>query len=346
MHAYKRISVVIPIHNGENFINGLINNLICFRERLSENKIDIQIIIIIDGSNDGSEKILINFQKKLNLILLKNESKKGPSYSRNLGINYANGDYLLFLDVDDNLVINGFDDLLKDIDTDSDILIGDYFIRTESTTDLRRHNMPIEIGKNYLSFEFINNYLINYMLEPYKYTLFVHCWCKLYKINFLKINNIKFNEKIDQLEDVNFNFKCIKFKPKVFYLNKPIYSYTRNSNDKNLSKKSGSQRDAIKNVLKALYIIKIILKNTDFQLYRKYRYHLYATTFILWIIRSSRESSSLSSKYKVFTTYCANKYVRISMKYYIKLTSNDHTLPSLIIYNLPSIALAYCKLAK
>ena len=346
MLANKKISIIVPIYNGEKYIIGLLENITEFIKNLSENNIDSQVIMILDSCIDGTEQLINKHKYNLDIVLLKNSEKKGPSYCRNKGIKNANGDYLLFLDVDDSLIIHGFENLYSDINFDNDIIIGNYYIKNKSEFQLRDHGMQSKVERLEVPKPRILEYLSKYCLEPYRYTLLVHCWCKLYKTTYIKKNNLKFKENIDQLEDVNFNLNCLKFSPKVMYINRAIYCYTKNSGESNLSKMSGGRVMNISGVVRALYAIKNILKDDASCCNKGYRYHLYATTFVLWLLRASRESNNFLLIYKLFLSYCSKNYVRLSMKYYVKLASNDHLIPVLLRYNIPSIALTYCKFKK
>ena len=69
----------------------------------------------------------------------------------------------------------------------------------------------------------MQNYLLNLFKFHYKYLIFTHCWCKLYNSSLIKKNNLKFNKKMNQLEDTNFNFEYMRFANKIGYLNKSYY---------------------------------------------------------------------------------------------------------------------------
>ena len=92
-------SVVIPVFNCEKYlsetIESIINQTIGFREH-------IQLIIINDGSTDKSEDICLAFQKRFpeNIIYRRTENG-GVSRARNLGLEFAEGKYINFLDSDD-----------------------------------------------------------------------------------------------------------------------------------------------------------------------------------------------------------------------------------------------------
>jgi teichuronic acid biosynthesis glycosyltransferase TuaG len=96
-----RVSVVIPCFNCEKFIGKCLNSV------LNQTHRDLEIIIIDDYSSDNTYSFLVDFAKKdSRIVLLKNSLNMGVSYSRNLGISNAKGDYLCFLDSDDVWDIN------------------------------------------------------------------------------------------------------------------------------------------------------------------------------------------------------------------------------------------------
>lgn len=92
-----KISVVIPAYNSERF---LAETLDCL---LGQTLKDIQIIIVNDGSTDGTADIIADYAEKNNNIVSLNQENAGVSAARNNGIEHAEGKYTLFLDSDDLL---------------------------------------------------------------------------------------------------------------------------------------------------------------------------------------------------------------------------------------------------
>jgi hypothetical protein len=86
------VSVIIPVFNGERFIEDVVKNV------LSQNYPALEIIVVDDGSKDKTEKIIK--QLPLDIRYFKQENE-GPSSARNRGIRDASGEFLVFLDVDD-----------------------------------------------------------------------------------------------------------------------------------------------------------------------------------------------------------------------------------------------------
>ena len=90
--ATPLISVIIPVYNGERFIQDAIDNV------LSQNYPALEIIIVNDGSDDQTEEII---NRLLVDIRYFRQENAGPAAARNRGIRDASGDYIAFLDVDD-----------------------------------------------------------------------------------------------------------------------------------------------------------------------------------------------------------------------------------------------------
>ena len=93
------ISVIVPVYNVEDYLHVCINSI------LNQTYQDFEIICVDDASTDSSLEILEYFSLKDSRVkVLKNDSNKGPGYSRNRGLDVAKGEYVSFLDADDWLV--------------------------------------------------------------------------------------------------------------------------------------------------------------------------------------------------------------------------------------------------
>lgn len=90
-----RISVIIPVYNASNYIKACLNSVI------SQTYDNLDIILVDDGSNDGSAQICdsyLEFDKRIQVI---HKENGGLSSARNAGLKAASGDYIFFLDADD-----------------------------------------------------------------------------------------------------------------------------------------------------------------------------------------------------------------------------------------------------
>lgn len=85
-------SVIIPVFNRATLINK------CLTSVLSQSFTDVEIIVVDDGSSDGTLDILAAFSKKIKVF---HQTNQGPGAARNLGVSQAQGQYIVFLDSDD-----------------------------------------------------------------------------------------------------------------------------------------------------------------------------------------------------------------------------------------------------
>jgi len=100
-----KISVVIPLYNKENSIKGTINSVI------SQSFENIEILVVDDGSKDASVSVVESISDdRIRLIKTKNN---GVSSARNTGVKNATGEYIFFLDADDVISDNCFEELIN-----------------------------------------------------------------------------------------------------------------------------------------------------------------------------------------------------------------------------------------
>ena len=89
----------MPIYNAEKFLRASLHR-VCNQDLMHS---DYEIILINDGSKDASAKIIAEFQKDYSNIILVNQKNKGVSAARNAGLDIATGDYITFVDADDEI---------------------------------------------------------------------------------------------------------------------------------------------------------------------------------------------------------------------------------------------------
>ena len=115
------LSVVIPIFNGEKYLKECLDSIL--NQSISLDR--LEIIAVNDNSNDRSLEILNEYSSKYpNFKIISNNENLGAGKSRNIAINEVKTDYLTFLDCDDFISPNAYEDsLVKIKDNDADLLI-------------------------------------------------------------------------------------------------------------------------------------------------------------------------------------------------------------------------------
>lgn len=191
----KKISVIIPVYNIENYIEK------CIQSVLSQTLNDIEIIVINDGTLDNSMKKIEKYRDKLIII---NQENQGLSAARNTGLKYATGEYVFFLDSDDWIKDTYLEKFYKKTNN-SDVVFSDYIYYNESNGMKKMTNFSKERG-----IEEIGKYFMISGAE-------IVVWNKLYKREFLVNNNIYFLNGIIH-EDEEFSFKIYMLAKKITYL--------------------------------------------------------------------------------------------------------------------------------
>ena len=99
------VSIIIPVYNAENYLEECINSA------LKQSWQNIEIIVVNDGSTDGSLNVIAKFNSP-NITLI-NQPNGGASTARNKGLKHANGEYIQFLDADDVLSADKIESQVK-----------------------------------------------------------------------------------------------------------------------------------------------------------------------------------------------------------------------------------------
>ncbi len=107
-----KISVIIPVYNGEKWVTQCIENVLCQSYK------DLEVIVVDDGSTDATAEIASRYPVKLI-----RQANKGLSGARNTGIDASTGDYIHFMDVDDCINLHYYERMAEAAE-DADIVCG------------------------------------------------------------------------------------------------------------------------------------------------------------------------------------------------------------------------------
>lgn len=205
-------SIVIPVFNSELFISNCIESL----KNQSMEKEFFEVLVIDDCSTDKSIKVVNGLKSSLpNLKVLTSSQNGGPGIARNIGIDAAQGTWIIFLDSDDQL-------------TDSALCELNTYINNRKNKkfdavgyDWRLLDNPKKIREGRRDSKFLKN--ATQTIQAYlEYRMDHSVIYTAVKKNLLKKNNIHFKEGIH--EDVDFIFKVYFYSSKTSYFNKKIYN--------------------------------------------------------------------------------------------------------------------------
>lgn len=211
-----KVSLIIPVYNFEKYIVSTLESV--FRQDYS----NLEIIVVNDGSNDNSQKIVSKLQHTHSNLRLINQENKGVSVARNTGIEAANGDYILFSDADDLLNSDYVSYLIKNaIEYDADISLSTGIYTNYKIGNLKAANPNESIAV--LSKE-------EALLKMLTYWHPIGCYCRAFRKSLFD-TGLRFIPGQKVGEGFTFNIKAIQLSDKIVVGNKPIYCYRRDNSD-------------------------------------------------------------------------------------------------------------------
>lgn len=213
------VSIIIPVFNSKNYIGDAIESAI------NQSYQDIEIIIVVDGSTDGSYEICKEYANQNERISIVYQENAGVSRARNIGLERANGKYVVFLDHDDVMKPELVEkSIYKAQKQDADITKFSF-----EMIDFIQNHSKYRV-KQYFTDEYTkNDTLIS--KESVKNDAYVFVWDALYKVDFIKKNNISFDENYKSGgEDIVFNWECTKYSPRICFMNDVLYTHFNRQN--------------------------------------------------------------------------------------------------------------------
>lgn len=133
----KKISVIIPVYNVEKYLNKCVDSVV------AQTYQNLQIILVDDGSTDGSSKICDAYAEADSRITVVHKQNGGLSSARNEGMKIADGDYVTFLDSDDYVSPTAYEELYKLIENStSDTIACTCFRRVDEAGNVMERKDP------------------------------------------------------------------------------------------------------------------------------------------------------------------------------------------------------------
>lgn len=209
-----KLTIIIPVYNVEKYLRE------CLESVINQTYKDIEIICINDGSTDSSLEILKEYSKKDNRIKVINKKQhEGVAVARNTGVFYSTCVYITFVDPDDYIALNTYEEALKHV-YDADIvefgvtLFGDLNYKI-----LKADQKYFDLS--YKGLKTLNNEI--------RYNTDVSLCNKIFKRDIIINNNIQFPDGI-YYEDTAFYWKYIMFAEKAYFMQDRFYFYRKHSN--------------------------------------------------------------------------------------------------------------------
>lgn len=216
-----KISIIVPIYNVEEYLKNGLDSLI------NQTFKDIEIICINDCSPDNSLSILQEYANKDSRIkIIDLKENKGQGNARNIAINEAKGEYIMFLDPDDWYELDTCEKAYNQITkNDNDFVIFD-FSRFHEETSLIKLDSKYSETFNQLEKKFD----INPKDCNFQFLLNAFVWNKIYKTSFIKENKILFSTHRFS-EDLPFSIKVFALANSFSFISESLYFYRKKASE-------------------------------------------------------------------------------------------------------------------
>lgn len=235
------LSIIIPVYNIESYIGDCIKS--CITQDIDPK--DYEIIIVNDGSTDGSINVIQDYQRHFTNISVINKENGGLSSARNTGINIAKGEYIWFIDGDDiinNYCIKAL--LTYIIENDLDILYINY-ARFLNKADINNSIMPS-------TYCFEKEIFSGHDFFKNKQSDFLMVWRYIFKKSIFHNYKLHFYEGIIH-EDSEFTHKAIYYAKKIGTCYSVIYYYRKFRSGSIMSeKKTNLEKESIIKIIKSI----------------------------------------------------------------------------------------------
>ena len=323
MMRQPQVSIIVPVYNVQNYIERCLNSLV------NQTFKDIEIITINDGSTDKSLELLNKYAKEDIRVSVIDLGDEGVSYCRNLGIEKANGKYIMFVDSDDWIDSNMVEVMYKKAEENNlDLVMCSYIREFKDRSKEKIFNLPKEII--YKENE-VKNELLRKLVGPIKEELsnpelldaLGTVWGKLYRVDILKENKLKFVDlkEIGSAEDTLFNIFTFNYLKKVMFLNKPMYHYWRDNPKSVTSQYNPKLKEQRKVFFK--YISDFIKENNFEQVFEEALNNRICTSVLgLGLIECSKNNkisgiNKIKNIKKIINEeYIRNAYKNLELKYF------------------------------
>lgn len=228
---WMKVSIIVPVYNVEKYLER------CLTSIIEQNLKDYEIVIVNDGSTDGSLQIIQQYQEKFpTIIRCLQKENGGISSARNMGLEAAIGEYITFLDSDDYLEKDSYAKIEKIAEKGKyDIILFDAYKVQEQTKEYYPANPKIKQGE----------------ITKEEYMLSLPCvWNKWIKREYFEKNGkLRFSTAVTIGEDITAMLSLVPIVEKIYYLPIPVVCYVQTPGS--LMRKKGYQ-ERRKQVIQAL----------------------------------------------------------------------------------------------
>lgn len=208
------VTIITPVFNSEKHLDDCIDSI------LKQNYTNFELLLVNDGSTDGSAKICKEYAIKDTRVKIFHQENKGVSAARNFALESAKGEWIAFVDSDDSVLPNYIEDLITAGDQNTDLVVHGFrkiYKSVSKNFDLGNHILSTKANEDKV-------------FEQMKIFDFGFVVSKLYKKSIIYDNQIFFSLKTSHAEDLIFFLEYISFSDRIVFQNKHNYLYYQREN--------------------------------------------------------------------------------------------------------------------
>lgn len=197
------VSIVVPVYNVEKYLVKCLDSLV------NQTYKNTEIIIVNDGSTDGSLDIIQKYAQEDSRILIVNKVNGGLASARNAGVSVSKGEYIWHVDSDDYAELSALSKMVTyALVKNADIVVTGYYCENENyqNTGKRSSRYTGELSGN------------EALALMFKMKIGGEVWSKLYKRELYVRGNIKQNELYSEVEDILLNYQMFSCATRVCFL--------------------------------------------------------------------------------------------------------------------------------
>lgn len=302
-----KVSIIIPIYNTEAYLRE------CFDSLLNQTLKDIQVIMVDDGSTDCSGEICKEYQEKYKNFMYIRKENGGSASARNLGIEYADGEYLGFVDSDDWVETDMYETLYNTAIKNGGVdivfarafedeypgsweyhqLRGGYYDRAAIEKEIFPYVLPaVTVRGNYRSIRWSNA-------------------LRIYKKEVVDRNHIRFCEHSNIAEDLTFTMECTMIAQSYFYFDEISFYHQKYRAD-SITKKY--HKDFWNKMSKLMEYFRSLIQKYEMNQFENYFPNavFYFITTVLW--NEAQVKNLISRNKKVQEVLCDSLCKEIMVK--------------------------------
>lgn len=244
-----KISVVVPVYNAERYLHRCVDSI------LAQTFTDFELLLVDDGSKDSSGAICDEYAEKDERVIVFHKQNGGVSSARNVGLDNARGEWVTFVDSDDYVSADFFDEMMR---KSADLIVG-HHLHINSRGEISEDDciLPVISISKYSNLRaFLEKYMVfNVMRTP---------WAKLFRRRL--IADIRFDKTLKCGEDTAFVQQYFARCRSLSVIGNAIYYYYENERDDKSQKYGMTVEEAVYHLKRILqYYSELDIKSLQFE---------------------------------------------------------------------------------